>query len=132
MTNLQNRIALVTGSGRGIGRAIAIGLANAGAKVGVTGRTAAELDEVVGTIRAAGGTAAAIVADLTQSDGPKSVLEQTLAKLGPIDILFNNAGIGSSSNPKPIAKFDDDFWELTLLLNLTVPYKLSKAVLPHM
>jgi 3-hydroxybutyrate dehydrogenase len=54
------------------------------------------------------------------------------AQLGPIDILVNNAGIGSSSNPKPVAEFDDDFWDLTLLLNLTVPYKLSKAVLRHM
>jgi 3-hydroxybutyrate dehydrogenase len=54
------------------------------------------------------------------------------AKLGPVDILVNNAGIGSSSDPKPIAEFNDDFWELTLLLNLTVPYKLSKGVLPAM
>ena len=54
------------------------------------------------------------------------------AKFGPIDILVNNAGIGSSTNPKPVADFNDEFWELTLNLNLTVPYKLSKAVLPHM
>src|SRR2546426_6884020 len=54
------------------------------------------------------------------------------ATLCPIDILVNNAGIGSSSDPKPVADFNDDFWDLTLYLNLTVPYKLSKAVLPHM
>lgn len=132
MFSLQNRIALVTGAGRGIGRAIALGLAQAGAKVGVTARTAAELDGAVAEIQKAGGQAVAIVADLGQKDAAAKVIEQMTAKMGPIDILVNNAGIGSSSDPKPVADFNDDFWEMTLYLNLTVPYKLSKAVLPHM
>ncbi len=132
MFSSKDRIALVTGAGRGIGRAIAIALAQAGAKVGVTARTVAELEEVVQTIHKAGGHAVAIVSDLAQQDAPAKVLEQATATLGPIDILVNNAGIGSSSDPKPVVDFNDDFWELTLLLNLTVPYKLSKAVLPHM
>jgi len=132
MFSLQNRIALVTGAGRGIGRAIAIGLAKAGAKVGVTARTAAEVEGAVADIQKAGGQALAIVADLTQKDAPAQILQEMTAKLGPIDILVNNAGIGSSANPRPVAEFSDDFWELSLLLNLTVPYKLSKAVLPHM
>ena len=132
MFSLQNRVALVTGAGRGIGRAIAGALAQAGAKVAITARTAAEVEDAVQTIQTAGGQAVAIVADLMQKDAPAKVLAQTTAKLGPIDILVNNAGIGSSADPKPIAEFSDDFWELTLYLNLTVPYKLSKAVLPHM
>jgi NAD(P)-dependent dehydrogenase (short-subunit alcohol dehydrogenase family) len=132
MFSLQNRIALVTGAGRGIGRAIAIALAQAGAKIGITARTASELNDVVQTIQKAGGQAAAIVADLSQKHAPASILEQVTAKLGQIDVLVNNAGIGSSSDPKPVADFNDDFWELTLCVNLTVPYKLSKAVLPHM
>ena len=132
MFSLKNRIALVTGGGRGIGRAIEIALADAGAMVGVTARSKDELDEVVGAIAAKKGKAAPIVADLTDKNGPTSVIEQTNAALGPIDILVNNAGIGSSSNPKPVAEFDDAFWDLSLLLNLTVPYKLSKAVLKHM
>src|SRR6185369_2692943 len=94
MFSLLNRLALVTGGGRGIGRAIAIALAQAGAKVGVTARSAAEVEEVVQTIRKNGGEAAAIVADLTQKEGPADVLEQMKAKLGPVDILVNNAGIG--------------------------------------
>src|SRR5207249_2883410 len=124
-----NRVALVTGAGRGIGRAIAVALAQAGAKVGVVARTASEVDAVV---REIGGSAAAIVADLVQKDAPARIVEQMSATLGPIDILVNNAGIGSSADPRPIAEFNDDFWELTLYLNLTVPYKLSKAVLPNM
>lgn len=132
MFSLQKRLALVTGGGRGIGRAIAIALAKAGAQVGVTARTESEVTEVVQTIVQNGGRAVPIVADLTQKTGPLDVIEQMTKKLGPIDILVNNAGIGSSSNPKPVAQFDDDFWDLTLLLNLTVPYKLSKEALRHM
>lgn len=132
MFSLKDRIALVTGAGRGIGRAIAVALAGAGAKVGITARTAAELDDVVGTIRKAGGEAVAIVADLTFQGAATDVLQQMQAKLGAVDVLVNNAGIGSSSDPRPVAQFNDDFWNLTLLLNLTVPYQFSKAVLPTM
>ena len=63
---------------------------------------------------------------------PANILEQMAAKLGDVEILVNNAGIGSSSDPRPVAEFNDDFWEQTLYLNLTAPYKLSKAVLPGM
>ncbi|MBL8793680.1 MAG: SDR family oxidoreductase [Planctomycetia bacterium] len=132
MFNLQNRIALVTGGGRGIGRAIALDLAAAGARVAVSARSAGELDEVVGRIRAQGGQATAIVADLSDRQAVRQVIPQVTEAVGPLDILVNNAGIGSSSNPKAVLHFDDDFWELTLWLNLTVPYLLSKAALPAM
>src|SRR5688572_2111844 len=126
MFSSKDRIALVTGGGRGIGRAIAIALAQVGAKVGVTARTAAEVDEVVKTIKGAGGNGVAIVADLAQKEAPARIVDEMLAKLGPIDILVNNAGIGSSSNPRAVADFSDEFWDLSLWLNLTVPYLLSK------
>jgi NAD(P)-dependent dehydrogenase (short-subunit alcohol dehydrogenase family) len=132
MFSLKDHNALVTGAGRGIGRAIAIALAQAGARVGITARTASELDDAVNAVKQAGGVAVAIVADLMQKDAPARVLEQMNAKVGPVDILVNNAGIGSSSDPRPVADFNDAFWETTLYLNLTVPFKLSRAVLPHM
>ena len=132
MFSLKNRIALVTGAGRGIGRAIAESLAQAGAKVAVTARTSNELDDVVGKIAAAGGTAKAFSADLSQPKTPYLLHQQVSHSLGPIDILVNNAGIGSSADPKPVVNFDDNFWELTLALNLTAPYKLCKACLPSM
>jgi len=132
MSTLQKRVALVTGAGRGIGRAIAVALARAGARVAVTARTASELDEVVRTIQADGRQALPIAADLAQSGATAQVLKQVSSRFGPVEILVNNAGIGSSSNPKPVVHFDDDFWELSLRLNLTVPYLLSKAVLPAM
>ena len=132
MFNLTNHVALVTGGGRGIGRAIALALAGAGAKVAVTARSTAELDEVVHGIQQAGGEALAVAIDLVPLSSCRQVIEQVGAKFGAVDILVNNAGIGSSSNPKPVVDFDDDFWDLSLTLNLTVPYRLCKATLPAM
>ncbi len=130
MFSLKGRVALVTGGGRGIGRAIALALAQQGARVGVTARTGAELDEVVRAIGAA--EALAIAADLTAADAPVRIVAEMAAALGPIDVLVNNAGVGSSADPRPVAEFDDAFWERTLALNLTAPYRLCKAVLPAM
>lgn len=132
MSGLKNRVALVTGGGRGIGRAIALALAEAEARVAVTARTAAELQEVVDGIHSRKGQALAVTADLAERDAPAQVVREVVAALGPIDILVNNAGIGSSFNPKPVVAFDDDFWDLSLAVNLTAPYLLCKAVLPAM
>jgi meso-butanediol dehydrogenase/(S,S)-butanediol dehydrogenase/diacetyl reductase len=132
MSTLKDHVALVTGGGRGIGRAIALALARAGARVAVTARTTAELEEVVAAITAEKGQAVALTADLADRTAPARLIRDVAAALGPVDILVNNAGIGSSSNPKPVLAFDDAFWELTLLVNLTIPYLLSKEVLPEM
>jgi NAD(P)-dependent dehydrogenase (short-subunit alcohol dehydrogenase family) len=132
MSKLQNRVALVTGAGRGIGRAIALALARAGARVAVTARTPGELDEVVQTIHGEGGEALAICADLSDRAIPRRVVQSVCDAWGPVEVLVNNAGVGSSMGPKPVVAFDDELWELTLLVNLTAPYLLCKAVLPPM
>ena len=132
MKPLEDRVALVTGGGRGIGRAIALALARAGARVAVTARTRSEIEEAVSAITAESGRAVAMTADLADRTVPTQLINEVAAALGPVDILVNNAGVGSSSNPKPVVQFDDAFWELTLWVNLTVPYLLSKAVLPEM
>jgi NAD(P)-dependent dehydrogenase (short-subunit alcohol dehydrogenase family) len=132
MPQLANRVSLVTGAGRGIGRAIALAFAAEGAKVALTARTVSELDQVVGEIRAAGGTALALPADLSDRKVPSKVVAEVQRSLGPIEVLVNNAGVGSSANPRPVIDFDDDFWDLSLAVNLTAPYLLSKAVLPGM
>lgn len=129
---LKDRVSLVTGAGRGIGRSIALAYAAEGAKVAITARTAAELEETAGTIRAGGGQVLPIVADLADPAAPRRVVEQVQAAWGPVQVLVNNAGVGSSANPKPVVDFDDDFWELSLRVNLTAPYLLSKLVLPEM
>ncbi len=132
MTELQGRVALVTGAGRGIGRATAIQLAGAGAKVVATARTREELDEVVDAVTDAGGIATALECDLGDREQTISLAAAAASPFGPIDILVNNAGIGSSADPRPLIDFRDAFWDLTLEINLTAPYLLSKAVLPAM
>jgi len=127
---LKNRTALITGAGRGIGRAVAMAFAREGASLILTARTLAELDEVRAGCEANGVKVTNIVADLNQ----RRAIDEIFAKIGgkDVDILVNNAGVGSSANPQPTVAFDDAFWEETIYLNLTVPYLLSKRVLPGM
>jgi NAD(P)-dependent dehydrogenase (short-subunit alcohol dehydrogenase family) len=132
MAQLRGRVALVTGAGRGIGRATAIRLAAAGAKVVAVARSGDELAEVVATISGTGGAAAALECDLGDRSQSSQLIDRAAKLFGPIDILVNNAGVGSSADPRPLADFRDAFWDLTLEVNLTAPYLLSKAVLPHM
>jgi NAD(P)-dependent dehydrogenase (short-subunit alcohol dehydrogenase family) len=132
MFSLKGRVAMVTGSGRGIGRAIAEAFAAQGASVAITARTSAELEEVAHEITRAGGRALVIAADLAATGAAARLVAATAAGLGPIDILVNNAGIGSSADPRAFADYDDAFWDRTLTLNLTAPYRLCKAVLPAM
>jgi NAD(P)-dependent dehydrogenase (short-subunit alcohol dehydrogenase family) len=129
---LEGRVALITGASRGIGRAIARGYAKEGAVIAVAARTEGDLRSLVEEVQSAGGKALALRADLVDVAAPAEVIRQVLEALGTIDILVNNAGIGSSSSPRPVVDFDDEFWNKTLALNLTAPYKLSKAVLPIM
>jgi 3-hydroxybutyrate dehydrogenase len=132
MSGRPERVALVTGAGRGIGRATAVALANAGLKVVVAARTADELQDVVAEITTNGGVAASLTCDLSQRADTKALIARAAQLLGPIDVLVNNAGIGSSADPRALADFRDEFWDLTLEINLTAPYILSKAALPHM
>ena len=129
---LQGRVALITGASRGIGRAIARGYAKEGAVIAITARTEGDLRSLVEEVQSSGAEALAIRADLVDPAAPAQVVRQVLEAFGTIDILVNNAGIGSSSSPRPVVDFDDEFWNKTLALNLTAPYKLSKAVLPIM
>ncbi len=127
---LESRVALVTGASRGIGRAIALGFAQEGASVAVTARSESDLRSLVDEVKATGGRAVAISADLSQPSELPGVVRRAVETLGTIDILVNNAGVGSSLDPRPVVEFDDQTWNYTLALNLTAPYLLSKAVLP--
>ena len=129
---LQNRVTLVTGAGRGIGRAVSLALGEQGARVAVTSRSRDQLEKLVGEITAVGGEAIAIVDDLTDRAAPSRIVDQVIERWGPVEILVNNAGVGSSQDPRPLVDYNDDFWDLTMLVNVTVPYRLTKTVLPAM
>jgi len=129
---LQNRVTLVTGAGRGIGRAVSLALGEQGARVAVTSRSRDQLEKLVGEITAVGGEAIAIVDDLTDRAAPSRIVDQVIERWGPVEILVNNAGVGSSQDPRPLVDYNDDFWDLTMLVNVTVPYRLTKTVLSAM
>jgi 3-hydroxybutyrate dehydrogenase len=121
--SLARRRALITGGGKGIGRAIAQSLAEAGAQVIVSGRSAAALEEVA---QATGGEA--IVADFAAPAGVTAVVD-ACASFGRIDILVNNAGVAEGA---PLGRTDDAMWERALTLNATAPFRLCRALLPAM
>lgn len=129
---LQGMTALVTGASKGIGRAIALAFAGEGADIAATGRNTGELSSLEREVQEMGRRCFVIGADLAERGAAQRVYAETVAMLGPIQVLVNNAGMGSSANPKPVVNYDDDFWETMLYVNLTVPYLLSKAVLPAM
>ena len=129
---LKDKIALITGASRGIGRSIALGFAAEGARVALTARSVQDLDTLVQQITASGRKAVAIPANLLDFSIIPELVGLAEKELGSLDILVNNAGLGSSSNPKPVSDFDDQFWDQSLALNLTAPYLLCKAVLPSM
>jgi NAD(P)-dependent dehydrogenase (short-subunit alcohol dehydrogenase family) len=129
---LKDKVAIVTGGGRGIGRAIALAFAGEGADVAVTARTTSEIENVAEEIKGLGRNSLAITTDLSQRKGALSLRDQVFSQFPTIHILVNNAGIGSGQNPKLVKEYDDDFWDTTLMLNLTAPYLLTKAFLPTM
>lgn len=129
---LKGQTALITGASRGIGEAIARALAAEGAQVAITGRSAQELETLQKEFSGLGVRCESIVADLTQNGAVEQVWAQAAQAFGYIDILMNNAGMGSSANPKSVVDYDDAFWETLLYVNLTVPYLFSKKALPSM
>jgi len=129
---LKEQTALVTGSSRGIGEAIARAFAAEGAQVAITGRSAQELEALQKEFNRLGVRCESIVADLTQKGTVERVWSQATQAFGHIDILVNNAGMGSGANPRPVVDYSDEIWETLLYVNLTVPYLFSKKALPSM
>ncbi|WP_437877762.1 SDR family NAD(P)-dependent oxidoreductase [Sorangium sp. So ce513] len=122
--SLEGRTALVTGGGRGIGRAIAERLAKDGARVVVAGRTQAELDE---TAAAVGGVAVRL--DVGDREATLSALAALEGQVGPIDVLVNNAGAAESA---PFDRTTDALWDRMFAVNATGPFVLCRALIPKM
>jgi 3-oxoacyl-[acyl-carrier protein] reductase len=131
MKILENKTALVTGSSRGIGAAIAKLFASEGARVAVHGRDAAALAGVRADIQRAGGKAIEVRADLTRFDEIESARRHIEEDLGPVDILVANAG-GSTVPPGPLEEIDERGWRAVMDGNLTATFLTLKSFLPGM
>ena len=128
--DLAGRIALVTGASRGIGRAIALALAESGAAVAVNYRErAVDALAVVSDIQAMGQRAVAVGADVSDSAAVDELVARVTAELGPVDVLVNNAGIAII---RGIDDLTEDNFDTTIAVNLKSAFLCTKAVLPHM
>jgi 3-oxoacyl-[acyl-carrier protein] reductase len=129
MQELRDKAAIITGGGRGVGRATALALAREGARIAVAARTASEIEAVAREVSAAGGTAVAIRSDLAVEDDIKRLVQEAEAALGPTDILVNNAGILKLA---PIAQTSAELWDEMLSVNLRAVFLACREVLPGM
>jgi 3-oxoacyl-[acyl-carrier protein] reductase len=131
LSSLDNKVALVTGSSRGIGAAIARLFAQHGAKVAVHGRDTDALAAVRSEIQRAGGKVTQVVADTTKFTEIETMRQQIEHDLGPIDVLVANAG-GSFTMPGPLEQMSEEGWHASVDGNLTATFLTIKSILPGM
>jgi 3-oxoacyl-[acyl-carrier protein] reductase len=127
--DLSGRVALVTGSGRGIGAAIATRMAEAGARVALVNRTLENAEAVAAELREGGAQALAFEADLSSRKDCEQAVAEVAGTLGGIDILVHNAGVCPWA---PLAEITDEALELTLAVNLKACFWLTQAAMPHL
>lgn len=135
MVELDGKVAVVTGSTHGIGRAVAVALAERGAAVVVSSRTPEKVERVAAEIDAMaeaagkGGRAVGIRADVRSAEDCRRLVDETVARLGRLDILVNNAGIGIF---KPVAEMGDEDWLAVIETNLNGVFFCTNAAIPHL
>ncbi len=126
---LDGKVAIVTGAGRGIGAATALGLAEAGADVVLAARTAEQLEAVAAKVRDLGRRAVVAPTDVVETDNLVALVERTVDELGRIDVVVNNAG---GTPPRPLLDTSPGYLERAFHFNVTTAFVLTKAAVPHM
>ncbi|WNQ12917.1 glucose 1-dehydrogenase [Paenibacillus aurantius] len=126
---LQGKVALITGSGSGIGKSSALRFAEEGALVVINDLDAAKGEETSAEIRAAGGESFFVRADVTKPEEVKAMTDEIVSRTGKIDVLFNNAGI---SGVGALHELEEDVWDRIMAINIKGVFLPSKYVLPHM
>ncbi len=126
---LDDRVAVVTGAGQGIGRGIALGLAEAGASVVVGARTEADLDEVVARIQERGGRARGVVTDVLIDDDRRRLIDTAVEHFGRLDVLVNNAG---GTGPRSALTTSEKFFDMAMKFNVTAPFLMSQLAVQPM
>lgn len=129
MQSLKDKVALVTGAGKGIGKAIAIALAQEGVHVGLVARTEQDVKAVAEEVKGAGVKAAFATADVSNRSEVEAAVAKVREELGPIDILINNAGTATFGK---FLELEPEVWELQLKVNVFGVYYTTRAVLPQM
>jgi len=127
---LKDKVAVITGAGRGIGKAVATAYARAGANLALCARTASELDQTVAELRALKVEVHGWVCDVSLEDPVKEFVGAASKRFGRVDILVNNAGV--MTRPVPITELDVKKWDYTMAVNLRGPFLITQAVLPIM
>jgi len=126
---IRGASALVTGAGRGIGRAIALALARKGARLVVVSRNKAELDSLVSEIETAGGRGVAFAGDLRSRSACDAAVAAAVSHFGGLQLLVNNAGVGQFAN---VEDTDDQTWDDVIGTNLTAVFRLTRVAIPHL
>jgi len=127
---LKNKVALITGAGRGLGRAAAIAMAREGASVALLSRTQSELEETAALVEKAGGKALVLPGDVSDERAVRDAVGRTVAELGTIGILLNCAAIVGPA--APVHEVDPDDWNYTLAVNLGGLRQACQEAIPHM
>jgi gluconate 5-dehydrogenase len=129
---LRDKVAIITGAATGIGRASALLFSQAGARVALTDAREPELAKTVADVLAAGGEAAQIVADLTRPEHCAAVVDGAVRAFGRVDVLLNNAGVGTMVVGGTVETISLEHWDLALDVNVRAMYLISRAAVPHM
>lgn len=146
--SLNGKVAIVTGAGRGIGKAIALTLAEAGADIVAAARTEREIEKTAAEVRQLGKTCLAIPTDITKASDIQQMVDGTIDKLGRVDILVNQAGraggrkplvplpdyrpVWAKDNPDFLTPINEELWHLVMNTNLTSMFLCARAVGPHL